>query len=436
MINLKILAQEKGVSLVTTIAVVSILTTISVATLSLVISDNKISANHIETTKAFWLAESGLEKGLYWLRYQYPPPDGTGALTIFNNAPSGNGFYTVVVDPDDGNPSTHIKQYEIRSIGTITNYSRQLEIQVRMNTFNKYIYATGDEGSGTIWFTSGDQLTGPMHSNDQIAIQGSPTFLGRVSSSASSFLEGSGYNPTFAEGYQLNSPTMQFPTAAEVLSNYTDVHGGPPDLVIDASGNNHAEIIFNSNGSIDYGVWHFQGKKKKKYDVPLTNISLNDINGFIQVNGDVEVYGTVSGQVTLFATDDISIIDDIVYLNSGTNGEPNPNCPDHLGLISQQDIIVADNTANRNDVIICGAVLALGNSFTVQNYSSGSSRGSLRIWGALSQKIRGPVGTTGWRGTTGYNKDYNYDERYQTEAPPYFPTTGSYEISSWKEVIN
>lgn len=441
--NFKNLSQERGISLVTTIVVVSILTTISVATLSLIISDNKISANHIETTKAFWIAESGIEKGLYWLRYQDPPPDGIAAFTVFNNVSSGSGHYTVVIDPDDGNSSTHIKQYVIRSTGTVANYSRKLEIQVKMNTFNKYIYATGDEGAGTIWFMSGDQLTGPMHSNDQIAIQGSPTFLGRVSSSASSFLEGSGYNPTFAEGYQLNAPTVQFPTAAEVLSNYTDVHSGPPDLIIDVSGNKEADLQFNSDGTITYSVWHWtgggsrgRGQRRKVFDILPTNVSLDDINGFIQVDGDVQVLGTVSGQVTLYAAGDIYINDDIIYLNSGTNGEPNVNCPDHLGLISLQDIIVADNAANRNDVIICGAVLALGNSFTVQNYWSGSSRGYLRIWGSLSQKIRGPVGTFGWRGRTGYTKDYHYDERYQTEAPPYFPTTGSYEISSWREIIN
>jgi Tfp pilus assembly protein PilX len=437
--NLKKLKHEKGISLVTTIVVVSLLTTISVALLSMVVSDNKIAANHIETTKAFWIAESGLEKGLYWLRYQDPPPDGTAAFTQYNNVSFGSGTFTVVIDPDDGNTTTHIKQYLIRSTGTIANYSRQLEVQVKMNTFNKYIYATGDEGSGTIWFTTGDQLSGPMHSNDQIAIKGSPVFMGRVSSSASSFLEGSGYNPTFAEGYQLNAPTVTFPSAADVLANYTDVHGGPPDLIIDATGNKHAEMQFNSNGTIDYDVYRWTGPpwhRTKVYDVPLTNISLGSINGFIQVNGDVEVEGTVSGQVTLYATDDIEIVDDIVYLNSGVNGEPNVNCPDHLGLISLQDVVVSYTTPNLNDVIICGAVLALGNSFTVENYWSGSARGYIHLWGSLSQKIRGPVGTMGWHGMTGYYKDYNYDERYQLESPPYFPTTGNYEISSWREVVN
>lgn len=435
---LKKLKQETGISLITTIVVVSILTTVSIALLSIVISDNKISANHIETTKAFWLAESGLEKGLYWLRYQDPPPDGTSPFTQFNGVSFGSGTYTVVIDPDDGNTTTHVKQYLVRSTGTVANYSRQLEMLVKMNTFNKYIYVTGDEGAGTIWFTTGDQLSGPMHSNDQIAIQGSPVFWGRVSSSASSFLEGSGYNPTFAEGYQLNAPTVQFPTGVEVLSNYTNIHG-EPDLVINAQENKESEIEFNEDGTVTYSVWHWTGRGRggrKVYDVPPTNVSLGDINGFIQVNGDAEVMGTISGQVTLYATEDINIIDDIKYLNSGVNGEPDVGCPDHLGLISLQNIIVADNTANQNDVIICGSILALGNSFTVQNYWSGSPRGYLHIWGSLSQKIRGPVGTMGWHGMTGYYKDYHYDERYQTQSPPYYPTTGSYEISSWREVIN
>jgi len=428
----KIFKNEEGISLVTTIVVVSLLTTLSIVVLSLVISDNKISANHVETAKAFWIAESGLEKGLYWLRYQDPPPAGTAPFTLFNNVSMGDGPYKVIVDPDDGNPSTYVKKYLIRSTGTITNFSRKLEVSIEMNTFNKFAYATGDEGPGTIWFTTGDKITGPLHSNDQIAIRGSPTFLGRVTSSASTFYKGSGYNPTFAEGFQLDAPTIHFPSGNEVLDNYVEVNGGPPVLTLDATGSKHAKVVFKSDGTINYSVWHKVGGTKI-YDVPVTNVALDDINNFIEVKGDVQVKGTVSGQASLYATSNIKIIDDIKYLNSGANGQPDVDCPDHLGIISNRNIIVADNAANQNDVIITGALLALGNSFTVANYSSGSPRGYINLWGSLSQKIRGPVGTTGG---TGYHKNYNYDERYLEEAPPYFPTTGSYEIASWREVVN
>jgi len=161
-----------------------------------------------------------------------------------------------------------------------------------------------------------------------------------------------------------------------------------------------------------------------------------DVNGFIYVRGDVRIEGTLDGQVTVLATDDIILKGDIIYKGSDSNGKPTASCNDLLGLISLRDIIVDDNTANRDDVIINGSLLALQNSFTVENYNYGSSRGNLTIWGSLSQKVRGPVGTFGYYGTTGYHKDYHYDQRFVGNPPPYFPVTGQYHFNYWKEVSN
>lgn len=47
----------------------------------------------------------------------------------------------------------------------------------------------------------------------------------------------------------------------------------------------------------------------------------------------------------------------------------------------------------------------------------GSSLGTLTVNGAISQKWRGPVGTTGG---TGYIKNYNYDDRLRYQEPPQF----------------
>ncbi len=427
--------NEKGLSLVTTIIIVSLLTTLCIVTLSMDISTNKISANHIDSAQAFWLAESGLEKGIYWLRNQSVPPAGTSPFTQFDHMSLGGGTYTVTIDPDDGNTSTYLKRYYIYSTGAIASISRKLEVLVSMNTFNRFGYATGDEGAGTIWFTTGDQISGPMHSNDVIAIRGAPTFTGRVTSSASSFLEGTGYDPIFTEGYQLNAPLIVFPDQSVIANNYSSMNEDPIPLIIDAEEGRDASVEFNSNGTITYNVWHWDGTDKV-YDIQNATESIADLNGIIWVDGNVEVKGTLSGQISLVATNGISITDDIKYLESGVNGRPNQGCTDYLGLISMTDVVVADVAENHDDVIISAAVLALDESFTVENYQSGSYRGYIHLWGSLSQLMRGPVGTFGEYGMTGYNKDYNYDDRFLNISPPYFPTTGSYEITSWKENVN
>ena len=43
--------------------------------------------------------------------------------------------------------------------------------------------------------------------------------------------------------------------------------------------------------------------------------------------------------------------------------------------------------------------------------------GTLTVNGAIAQKFRGAVGTTGG---TGYIKDYNYDDRLRYQEPPHF----------------
>ncbi|NOY77760.1 MAG: DUF4900 domain-containing protein [Calditrichaeota bacterium] len=453
----KIVSSERGISLIAVIFVTIFMTTISVVTLSLVVTDNRVTAHHLESARAFWLSEAGIERALLWLRYQDPPPGGISPFTLYNNVSIDGdaGTYSVVIDPVDDNANTYIKQYDILSTGNDGAISRQIQIRVQMTTFGKYIYLTGSEGSGRIWFTTGDVIEGPLHSNDQISIQGSPIFLGKVTSSYSSFYEGSPYDPTFKKGYQLGVPQVTFPTFQDVNDNYWAVNNDPPPLIIDARFSKHSSIQFNADGTITYNVWHWSGGNKI-YDIHNATANLSDLNGAIFVQGDVQLKGTVNGQVTVVATDDINITDDLLYADANAQGEPNPGCDDVLGLISSKNIIVANTAANRDNVVIDAAILALGNSFTVEDYDSGYFRGTLTVWGSLSQKVRGPVGTFGGSGgggrggmggggmggggggsssQTGYLKDYHYDTRFESLVPPYYPTTGAYEVTSWKEIV-
>ncbi len=426
--------SERGISLIAVIFVTILLSTISVVTLSVVVTDNRMAANHMESAQAFWASEAGIERALLWLRQQETPPTGTAPFTLYQNQSVGHGTYSVVIDPSDDNPDHYIKEYSIESRGNGGQVSRHLQIHVKMSTFGKYAYLSGDE-NGDIWFYSGDVIEGPLHSNDQISIMGSPQFLGKVTSSYDSFIKGAGYNPTFRDGYQLGVPEITFPTTQEVLNNYYIENGGPPPLTIDASGSKHARIVFNSNGKITYSVWH-RSNRHLIYDIHNAKANINDLNGVIYVTDDVRLKGTIKGRVTVFATGNIYIIDDLRYSQSKPSGEPAENCTDMLGIVAAKNIIIADNDANRDNVVIDGAILALGNSMYVQNYWSGDARGNLTIWGSLSQVVRGPVGTMRWDGsTTGYNKDYHYDQRLEEEIPPYYPTTGVYEVTAWRELM-
>lgn len=122
--------------------------------------------------------------------------------------------------------------------------------------------------------------------------------------------------------------------------------------------------------------------------------------------------GTVRGRVTVAATGNIIIGDDLVYHSDPGSG----TCRDMVGLFSGENVIVADNTINAprtapDDVYrtyddppnenIHGSILALG-QFAVQNAGSGATttepcngtpwgRGCLNVVRGLIQESRGIV---------------------------------------------
>jgi Tfp pilus assembly protein PilX len=68
---------------------------------------------------------------------------------------------------------------------------------------------------------------------------------------------------------------------------------------------------------------------------------------------------------------------------------------------------------------IYASLQTLSHSFTVQHYDLGDNLGKLSVRGSIAQKWRGAVGTGS--NTTGYLKDYSYDQRLVFASPPYFP---------------
>ncbi len=190
------------------------------------------------------------------------------------------------------------------------------------------------------------------------------------------------------------------------------------------------------------------GRADADYLFPLSRQLNPEFQGVIFVDGKVVVSGRVRGRVTLAATDEIIIGDDLQYVTDPGVG----TCVDILGLFSGTDVVVADNTLNTpqnpgngsNEFTyddtpeerIHAIVLAL-DQFRVENYDTGPTksepcgalwgRGCLYLTGGIIQRTRGAVGTIlNTVGGTGYVKRYAYDRCGATAPPPYFPTTGHF----------
>ena len=195
------------------------------------------------------------------------------------------------------------------------------------------------------------------------------------------------------------------------------------------------------------------------YLVPLHRSVNTGARGVINVDGTVGVSGLLVGRVTLRSTGTTVILDDVRY---GTNPATTGRCVDVLGILSERDVVVADNmlnnqvdglagsnaAANRRilddtkDLTLHAVIMSMSTSFRVQNSNSGPTtgstcsgrdwgRGCLLLLGGLIQEARGPVGTSGG---TGYVKQYSYDRCANLRPPPYFPTTGRYLDNRYMEV--
>jgi hypothetical protein len=434
--------------------------------------------------------------------------------------------------------------------------------EVYQESFAKYAYFTNTEGA--IYFGNGDQIYGPVHSNDVLNIAASgATFFGPVTTAKT--ISGRPYG-TFKQGYTERAANIPFPTTADLGKLQTQAAAG--NMVITSTtggalgqatvriefvaldldgdgkttGDNEGFIrvyqsgnaawvvgdapatygttglrdsencgdfhtgVFKSarshylgtSGTTDSWVSALNSVSKRcylggadslwggfqstdahgqwvawpggvsglvalrpdgQYLWPISRALNPNFKGVIFVNGNVVVSGKLRGQVTVAATGNIVIADNLTYVTDPSLG----TCADMLGLFAGGSIVMADNTLNSpqqpqgpsvggsgnsyktykatKDEFVHAVLLTL-NQFTAENYTSGATnaegcqtmpdgRGCLYLTGGIIQQTRGPVGLSDGHG---YVKRYSYDACGMANPPPYFPTTGHYALGHYFEV--
>ena len=194
-------------------------------------------------------------------------------------------------------------------------------------------------------------------------------------------------------------------------------------------------------------------RRDAKYLYPLDRLYNGTAKGVIHFSGNLGLSGTLNGRVTLYANGTIVLLDDLRYANDPVKGV----CRDILGMIADKDIVIADNALKTpqytqsntyhpldvtQGITIHAVMMALGNSFRVENYDTGpsstdvcngiaSGRGCISLSGGIIQNIRGAVGLTSGEG---FGKQYSYDHCAVVNPPPYFPTTGRFKDNRYLEL--
>ena len=569
---------EEGIALITTLLVVLVAG-------ALVTGAVVLGSNHMLIDR-FWsrqsnlvsLADAGMEEGRALLNGDKSFFPDTGYVTLEGGVQVKDGEGNVIPGVQRwsyvGPTGITSGQYGIfgsviavvRDDGGGVAIRRQ---QVYQESFAKFAYFTDSEG-GNIYFGGGDQIWGPLHTNDQIKVHSTrATFHDEVSTAKDIYQEQYG---TFDKGYAEYSPVVPMPETADLLKLKAQaLHGGTSfigdtngddgeattriefvalDLNNDgdetdedegfiriyqstdwnwvsakapvvtvctrySSGNctrwstqedltfseqcgdyhggtfvsaaahpldGHDAVtalrsssracylggdprIFGSFQNTDsHGAWlpwtgTVDSRVRARYPLeadylfPINRPLNPDFKGVIYVEGKVLVSGEIRGQVTIAATGNIVLGDDITYVTDPGAG----SCADMAGYFSGQKIVISNNLLNApaqtpesstyytfdesTGEFFHGVVLALG-VFTAEEYSSGSSsgqycesssagRGCIYLTGGIIQGTRGAVGLTSGQG---YIKRYSYDKCAASQPPPYFPTTGVFVEGQYYQV--
>lgn len=301
-----------------------------------------------------------------------------------------------------------------------------------------------------IVFVTGDEIRGPLHTNDDLAICGEPKF-GRgpadtteVTAPPEGWIAGgcsspSGANPIFNGPFVRTADELEPPTTNEALKQvagssytfkcFTTIELKGDEMTISSKSFNGTKpfppdgVVYVDNGSSSScSGW---SSCPSVYSPFTTSYSTTSRCGTAMVKGNYD------GELTIAAANDIIVRDDLVKEDQGILGliadnfvriwHPYPS-QDEAG-----DCGSGSGSGGNTDLQIDAAILAIRHSFIVDHYDCGSSLGKLTVNGAISQKFRGPVGTTGG---TGYIKNYNYDDRLRYMEPPRFldPVKPSWHI--------
>ena len=403
--------KRSGFAIIFVLVMTALILLVAVSFQVIASNDLILAKSSCDSMRAFYVANAGIAKKFMQLR----SGDTSSIMNeTFTLATGKSGTFSVAVTLTQ---MGFFKTYRLDSTGRYGNVIKRISFTVKQVSFARFGYFSNSENmliwhaTQPVWFVSRDRINGPLHTNDQLNISGDPVFEGPVSSvnSAINYYHGGppDDDPDFMGSLTLGAPPVTFPNATTMLNDIKTSAQATDGLYLSGD----STITLSQNGSMYVTN---SDKKWTNHNIPLP------ANHSVYVNdGSLNISGVLNGQLTAGTNRNINIVNNLLYNTSPWTGENGGT--DMLGLVAQSSVIVSSGAPVNLE--IDGYIVALNNSFTVENYDSGL-KGTLTIYGGITQNIRGAVGTFNSstnQKVSGYTKDYNYDIRLADGAPYYFP---------------
>jgi hypothetical protein len=337
------------------------------------------------------------------------------------------------------------QQLRLTATARFMDQTRQISCVVQPSSFSRYAYYTTTDMNG--YWVTGDTCWGPLHVNNWLNVAGNPVFMGRATTLNGLHRYTNPQNifntldkPKFKGGFD-SGINVVLPTNFDVLKNAAVAGGrkitGGQDVYVQLMNSGH--IKWKRDNNWGGGGWN---------NDPLPDFTAN--GAFYAEGVNVHIKGTLKGRLTVGCggttgsntEGNIWLDDDIDY-----HKDPRifPSSTDMLGLVAENKLWIADNANNRgpdNDYILMGCVFSRTDGLWVENYNGGNYnggavRGRLTTVGSQVANVGGYTGIFSGDPPTiihGYQPGGAfYDQRLMVSSPPFFPTTGQYEIISWLE---
>ena len=398
--------NEKGIVLILTLLYIFLISAF-LGSFFLIVSGGLRQANsNVNLIKAYYVADAGLADSFMALRSFANPPNTFTKINANYSMGNVTGSYQAVATSN----GVTWPIYTIVSQGTISNVTKTLTLRVQQVSYNRWFYLSNTEicpipgwGNVPLWWVTGMLTTGPVFTNGQLNILGSPIFDGPVAqvNNAINYYHGGlpNDNPNFAGGLSLGAPPIYFPQA-ELINNIQSNAG------ITVTGN--TTIQLNADGTMNVTN---AGRNWNN-----TNMAIPAGSAIYVQNGDATVKGTLNGRLTIGSNRNININGNILY---HSDPRTQPTSTDMLGLVALQNVIVTN--AAPNNLEVDASIVALSGSFQATDWIS-RPVGNLIQYGNLINFNSGPTGACDGNGNmvAGYNQLQYYDARFHDTAPPFY----------------
>jgi len=300
-----IFSNQEGMALLATLIFVFVLVTFGVALLTMTSNDSKLSTLQRESTRAFYLAETGIEKAIWYLNSSEDNPDGLDFMGPLDGGTTAES-YNVVFSYDSGPPEikTLVSTGKVVGGGEYNKGTRKIEVKlikgVSPTASLTYDHAIFTNSNMTL---NGESLNfvGDIHSNGNLTINAnSLNIVGDAT------VTGETNKPEFTDP----SPSLLFP---HIDWDYflrkaeSEINGG---YYYDEDPSTYGETtkVFNVSETLT-GIHYIDGNVVIQSDINLQNATIV-ANGTIRVlgNGNVTLLNEIKDHpLALIAKGDITI---------------------------------------------------------------------------------------------------------------------------------